>query len=449
MLSQTQRALELAKGLGAEEAEAFLSDNTITTVRIASNRVVETKRVHEGGIGVCVAIKKKVGFSSGNELSEELVQRAVAIARARPPNPDFNGFPPRREPKPVADIYDRELEMAPGSEIVGLAEEMLEAALDFDKRVVQASGAINLIVERCAVSNTNGVQATDITTKIFGHLTAEAKGLNGGEGQGWMGSTSLKKFSADLIGKQAAELAVNSLDARSVEPGTYDVILEPNAAAELFYHVLSYAINGKDVYDQISYFSNSLGKTVASEAVNIDDWGNLPSGLCSKTIDDEGSPTQRTALIKEGRLVGFIYDWYYGGLAGGGSTGNGLRLGDFGRSHQLSPTPHTTNLVVHPGEFNAEEMIEDVKKGLLLSRIWYTYPITPQRGAFSTTSRCGFLISGGEICGAVKQVRIHENLPKLLRNLDGVGKEPQQIIPWGASASVYTPRIRFRRVRIS
>ncbi|MEM3452554.1 MAG: TldD/PmbA family protein, partial [Candidatus Hadarchaeum sp.] len=391
MISRVQRALNFAVKLGADEAEAFASDNVVVTIRIASNRVVETKLVQDSGINICAAIKNKVGFCSGNELNQELVKRALAIARARPPNPKFNGFPtPKRASKPSA-IYDRDLAEICRSKIVELAEEMLQSALDFDKKIVEVSGAINLMTERCAVANTNGVEATDATTKILGHLTAEANGLDRGEGQGWMGSTTLGNFEPSLIGKQAAELAIKSLRAKKVKPGIYDVVLEPNAAAELLYHVLAYAINGKDVYDQISYFRGCLKKTVASEFFSVDDWGNMPSGLYSKTIDDEGSPTQRTPLIKEGRLVAFVYDWYYGGLAGEKSTGNGFRLGDFGRSYQSSPTPYITNLVVQPGKAGSDELREDVRNGLLLSRIWYTYPITPQVGNFSTTSRCGFL----------------------------------------------------------
>jgi len=449
MLSETQRAIKLAIDQGAQEAETFASNNTITTIRIASGSVVETKQVRESGIGICAAINKRVGFSSGNELTDGLVKRAVTIAHAKPPNPLFNGFPEPKKAKKVPGIYDKNLENLPDHKIVELAENALQTALDFDKRVVEASGAINLIIERCAVANTNGVLASDRTTKIFGHITVEAQSLERSEGQGWFGSTTLKNFNPDFIGSQAAELAIKSLGSRTAEPSLYDVVLEPTAVAELFYHVLSYALNSSSVYDRISYFRNSLGKMVASKEINIYDWGNMPSGLFSKTIDDEGSPTQKTPLILDGRLVNFVYDWYYGGLAKRKTTGNGLRPGDFGRSHLLQPTPYITNLVVEPGDLENEELIDDVDRGILLSRIWYTYPITPQLGDFSTTSRCGFFISNGEIQDAVRQVRIHENLPRLLKLADEVGKKQEQIIPWGASASICTPSIRFRKVRIT
>ena len=113
------------------------------------------------------------------------------------------------------------------------------------------------------------------------------------------------------------------------------------------------------------------------------------------------------------------------------------------------PTPGATNLVVEPGDLDRGELIKGVDKGLLLSRVWYTYPIVPQVGDFSTTSRCGFFISKGEIQGAVKQVRIHENLPRLLKQLDGIGKNQEQVFPWGAAASICTPSVRFRGVRIT
>ncbi len=448
-MSDAQRAVNLALEMGANQAEAFVSENTVTTVRIASRRILEAKKVREGGIGVCAAIGNKVGYSSGNFLTQELMKRAVAIARARPPNPDFNGFPGPKKAKRVTGVFDKSLENIHSAKPVELAEEALQAALDFDKHIADASGAINIIVEHCYVANSNGVQATDATTKIFGHLTAEAQSGDRSEGQGWLGSTTLKDFKPGLVGKRAAEAAVMSLHAEPAKPGSYDIVLEPNAAAELFYHVLSYAVNGRDVYDRMSYFGDKLGKPVAAKGLSVDDWGNMPSGLSSKAIDDEGTPTQRTPLIRNGRLVNFIYDWYYGGLAKRRTTGNGLRLGDFGRSHQLSPAPCATNLFVKPGDLSREELIGEVKNGLLISRLWYTYPITPQLGDFSTTSRCGFFIPGGEATGGVRQVRIHENLPKLLKQLDGVGNDAEQVIPWGAAASVCTPSLRFRRVRVT
>lgn len=449
MLATAQRAIELACKQGADEAEAFVSHNFITTIRIASGRVVETKQVQEGGIGLRAAIGKKVGFSSANKLTKHLIERAVSAARARPANPDFNGFPEPENIKKVVGIYDRALEDLPRDRVTGLAEEMLQTALDFDKRVTDASGAINLVVECCAVANTNGVKASDRTTKIFGHLTAEAQGQDHSEGQGWQGSTTLRGFDPGVIGEQAAELAVNSLSSQRVKPGVYDVILEPPAAAELFYHVLAYALNGKDVYDCISYFTGYLNKAVTSSELDISDWGNMPFGLSSKTIDDEGSPTKKTSLVLQGKLLNFVYDHYYGGRARRQSTGNGLRPGDFGRSHLLEPTPHITNLVIAPRDLEHGELMENMQNGLLLSRIWYTYPITPQRGDFSTTSRCGFIIRNGEVQGAAKQVRIHENLPKLLKKVGGVGKKAENVIPWGASASVHTPCIHFHGVRIT
>jgi PmbA protein len=260
----------------------------------------------------------------------------------------------------------------------------------------------------------------------------------------------LRGFDPGAVGKQAAELAVNSLNQAKVEPGEYDVILEPMAAGELLYHVFGYAVNGREVYDRTSYFADKLGQQVAVSELTLHDHGNMPGGLYSKMVDDEGVPTRKTALIERGVLKGFVYDSHYAGKANTRSTGNGLRLSDMpGRCYGLEPSPYITNLVVSPGEFDREEIISDTKRGLLLSRIWYTYPIVPQLGDFSTTSRCGFLIRDGEVAGAIQQVRIHENLPRLLKHVDAIGEKIEQVMPWAASAAICTPTLKFGGVRIS
>jgi PmbA protein len=120
-----------------------------------------------------------------------------------------------------------------------------------------------------------------------------------------------------------------------------------------------------------------------------------------------------------------------------------------GRYYGVEPSPYITNLAIEPGDIKREELIADTEEGLLLSRIWYTYPITPQLGDFSTTSRCGFLINSGEIVGAAQQVRIHENLPRLLKQITGIASDVKQVMPWGASGAVCAPSMRFRGVRIS
>lgn len=450
MIESAEEAVKLALRSGVKHAEAFVSRTSLITVRITLSQVAEVKLVKDEGIGLRAATGKRCGFACSNQLTPQLVKLAVSMARARPPDPSFKGFPEASKPKRVDGLYDGAVARLTPDQVSRLAGAMLQSALEFDRRVEEVSGALTVVVERCAVVNSNGVMSLDRATRVLGHLTVEAKDPGTSEGSAWLGSTSLKEFYPDELGRRAAELAVNSLNPRRVSHREYDLILEPPAVAELFYHVLGYALNGREVDERVSYFSERRGEEVASEALTLHDWGNMPHGICSRSFDDEGFPTQKTPLIDRGRLVGFVYDYYYSGKAGTSSTGNGLRVGDLpGRRYDAYPSPGLTNLVVEPGEFKREELIADTKHGLLLSRIWYTYPITPQLGDFSTTSRCGFLIRSGEVVGSAKQVRIHENLPRLLKLVSGVADDVEQVMPWGASAAVYSPTLRFSGVYIS
>lgn len=450
MLDLAERVVELAIRQGAKQAEAFIANNRVLTVRIAGCKVVEAKLVEGTGVGLRAAIGQRVGFACGNEPTPELAKKAIDMARGRPPNPDFKGFPEGAKVREVKGIHDRALERLLEGEAVELAELMLTTALEHDPRVRDVSGALNLLAERCAIVNTSGVRASDRATRIWGHITAEAReGEKRSEGLGWRGGTSLRGFDASAVGRRAAELAVGSLNQAEVRPGRYTIILEPAAVAELFYHVFGYAVNGREVHDRISYFADRLNERVACRELSVHDHGNMPGGLFSKAVDDEGVPTRRTVLVERGVLKGFVYDHRYACKAGTRSTGNGFRLGDMpGRRYEVEPSPCLTNLAIESGDWKPGELIEDTKRGLLLSRIWYTYPVVPQRGDFSTTSRCGFIVRGGEVVGAAKQVRIHENLPKLLKRISGVASNVEQVMPWGASAAVCSPSLRFESVGV-
>ena len=444
------KALKMAERAGAEEAEVFASDNIITTIRIASSRVVETKVVREAGVGLRAAIGQRVGFTCASEFDQKLVEKAVSIARMRPPNPYFNGFAGPMKTDKVDGLYDKILAEISPERSTSLAELMLESALSYDRRIEDVSGALTVTVERCEIVNSNGLNVEDKATRIYAHLTSTTRGPNRAEGAAQGGATSLKEFDPVSIGKKASELAANSIKLKKVKQGKYNIILEPPSVAELFYHVFGYAVNGQDVYEQMSYFADKVNEIVASTKLSIYDWGNMPRGLFSKKVDDEGTPTRKTPLIEEGKLVGFVYDMQYACKAGTKSTGNGLRFGDsLGHCYCAEPEPYITNLVIQTGDFKRDELIEDTRKGLLIQRLWYTYPITPQIGDFSTTSRNAFLIEGGEVKSAVHQLRIHENLPKLLRAITGIADNATQIIPWGANACVNSPSIRFKGVRVS
>ncbi|MEM2094260.1 MAG: metallopeptidase TldD-related protein, partial [Candidatus Bathyarchaeia archaeon] len=256
----------------------------------------------------------------------------------------------------------------------------------------------------------------------------------------------------------AIENIVRCKGGKMVEPGRYDVIFSPYAMAELAEHVLAYGLDLSAVDSGISYYRGMLGKKVADECFSLFDDGHHSEGIASKTFDDEGVPTNTTILVNQGILQNLLCDSYYAAkmsspLREFSSTGNGFRFGPVpGRDYSSLPRIQPTNLVIKEGRQRLEELIDDTKKGLLIGRIWYSYPINPTIGEFSATNRGDtFYIEDGQVKNPVppNSLRVNDNLPKLLKQIGGITRDQVQSVVWGGVSSCIAPYIRFKDVNIT
>jgi len=217
------------------------------------------------------------------------------------------------------------------------------------------------------------------------------------------------------------------------------------------------AISAPSIDSKFSFFADSFGKKVAAPGFSLSDDGRHAQGIASKSVDDEGTPTQTTKIIDKGRLVGLISDSYYAAklkkqISGIKATGNAFRFGSLpGRDYHIPPWPQTTNLVVDSGDMSDEELIAQTKSGIYVGRIWYTYLLNPTIGEFSTTNRGEtFLIKNGKLAAPISpnSFRINDNIKKLLLNIEGISKEQKQSIVWGGTSATISPSILFNGVKV-
>jgi len=144
----------------------------------------------------------------------------------------------------------------------------------------------------------------------------------------------LRGFNTEAAAREAAEAAMEGAKgSKTVSPGRYNIIFGSYATSELIEFVLSYALDLSAVDVGISYFRDKLGEEVASRDFTITDDGRSKVGVASKSVDDEGVPTQKTELVKGGVLKGFLANSYYANKLTSPSrpltsTGNGFRTGD-------------------------------------------------------------------------------------------------------------------------
>jgi PmbA protein len=176
-----------------------------------------------------------------------------------------------------------------------------------------------------------------------------------------------------------------------------------------------------------SLFADREGEEVAGPVLRLADDATQPEGPGSAPFDGEGSPSRRTPLVEDGRLLTFLFDARTARKAGRETTGNATR-----GSYRSPPGVGTTNLIVEPGEEAMEELVRRAGEGLYVADVVGLHSgVNPISGTFSVGAS-GRLIEGGELGRPVRELTIASDLVSMLRGVEAVGSEARWV-PFGAS----------------
>jgi len=448
-------ALKVGKSLGVDEVEAYVLDKEVITIRIANSQIIESKGIRDRGLAVRVVKGKAIGSAATTGLTSENLKKnlhdAFASAKVRGPAKHWTSLPKPGKLEIVPKLWDGRLAKLTVDETAKIAFRMMDSALGRGDKIADVSGSLNVVRESVSLMNNHGLDVEEKASYILGTVTTEAReGTETSSGFSFHSARTLADFNADQVGIEAADMALRSLGARSANEDKYSLILTPSAFGEVLAFVLSPHFVSKSYQDKVSCFYGKLGRKIVDENVTVYDDPRVIGGLGSKSFDDEGVPTMRTPLIEGGIFKNLLYDTFYASKDKVQTTGNALRFGGpIGRSCDPIPFPSPHDVSVKPGDYTVEELIRETKRGILASRLWYTYPINPERGDFSTTARSGnFLIEKGEIKYPVRMMRIYDNLPRWLNSVEGIGKEVSQVMPWHALPSI-TPAIKIENVKVT
>lgn len=374
------------------------------------------------GYGVKVIKNKKMGFAFSNTLDENVLLRAIKVSEINEKDENVS-LPEKQGYGDFKQLYDEDISHLDLKEALEFAEELIGACRD--QGVTPTLAGISWSTGEERIMNSHGVRAEGKETYSSCYLTAMAKETATATASDHAASRYLDIDFAS-VGENAARLARDSLGAKKIDSGTYSVSLKPNAAAELFEEVLSPSFSGENVVPGRSFLAGRVGEELFADSLAIVDDGRLKKGLNSSAFDSEGVATQKTWLIKNGVLKGFLYDTYYANMAGVKSTGNAYRS-----SHSTLPGIGISNLVVTGGG-GLEE------RDLVVHGLMGTHTANTVSGDFSVETRNAFYRGM-----PVKKLLIAGNIFYLLRNITGYGKDYKQV------SSVLTPSIEFSDVKVA
>ena len=216
---------------------------------------------------------------------------------------------------------------------------------------------------------------------------------------------------------EAVSSALTNLAAEPAPAGTMTVVLGPGWPGVLLHEAIGHGLEGDFNRKGTSAFSGRIGETVASPLVTVVDDGTLGGRRGSLSVDDEGTPTQRTTLIEGGVLKGYLQDKQNARLMGMAPTGNGRR-----ESFAHLPMPRMTNTYMLPGAYDPEEIIRSVPRGLY-AKNFGGGQVDITSGKFTFSASEAYLIEGGRITRPVRGATLIGNGPEVLTRVSMVGTD--------------------------
>jgi TldD protein len=261
---------------------------------------------------------------------------------------------------------------------------------------------------------------------------------------GW----ELLEENPEEVADKAAGRALTLLDAVDAPTGRLPVVVGNGFGGVLLHEAVGHGLEADAVQKHASVYAGRLGELVAPEFVTAYDDGSRTNAWGSEGVDDEGTPTQRTTVIEEGRLGSYLYDLLRAGKDGVESTGNGRR-----ESFRHLPVPRMTNTFFAPGDATPDELIGGVERGLYAVSFGGGQ-VEPATGDFVFGVSEGYLIENGRVTAPVRGATLVGNGLEALRAIDGIAGDLEiatgycgkagQTVP----AGVGQPHVRIRELTV-
>jgi TldD protein len=378
----------------------------------------------EQGVGVRALSGEKTAFAYSDDISLAALKAAAGTTRAIAAAGAQRLAPLLRRTKPPPALYAgndpiASLDDAAKVKLLERLEAMARAA---DPRVREVMASVAGTWEVVLVARSDGGMAADVRplVRISISVIMEDKGRREQGSAGGGGRFDYAYFS-DAVLQDYADRAVHqasvNLAAKPAPAGEMTVVLGPGWPGILLHEAVGHGLEGDFNRKGSSTFAGRIGQRVAAKGVTVVDDGTIADRRGSLTIDDEGNPTQRTVLIEDGILVGYLQDTLNARLMGVPVTGTGRR-----ESFAHLPLPRMTNTTMLNGGHDPQEIIKSVKKGLYAANFGGgQVDITSGKFVFSTAE--AYLIENGKITTPVKGATLIGSGPEAMMRVSMIGND--------------------------
>ena len=420
--SRCQRLVDEALA-GADDGELFLEYCQSEGLSFDDGRLKSASFDTSQGFGLRAVSGEAAGYAHASELSEAAIRRAAETVRAV--HAGHGGVMAAAPVGTNRSLYSdtNPLGAAPFEVKVKLLADIDAYARGLDPRVRQVTASLAGSWQAVHILRAGGERSADIRPLVrlnVSVVVGQGERMESGSyGTGGRIAYDTLLDPATWRGavEEALRQALVNLDSVAAPAGEMPVVLGPGWPGILLHEAIGHGLEGDFNRKKTSAFAGLLGERVAAPGVTVIDDGTLEDRRGSLTVDDEGTPSQRTVLIEDGILTGYMQDRQNARLMNMAPTGNGRRQG-----YAHIPMPRMTNTYMLAGEHDPEEILATVDKGLYAVNFGGgQVDITSGKFVFSCTE--AYLIEGGKIGPAVKGATLIGNGPDVLTKVSMIGND--------------------------
>jgi TldD protein len=408
---------------GADDGELFLEYKQSESLVFDNGRLKNAATDNGQGFGLRSVKGEAVGYAHSSNVSEGALRRAAETVRAVASG--YAGTLAEGPARTNVRLYgdDNPLEGPPFADKVKLLETIDAYARQKEPKVRQVTASLAASWQVVEIVRADGQIYRDIRPLVRLNVSVVA-----GEGDrqeagshGLGGRAAYAEFITEGRWQMAADLAIRqaliNLDSVASPAGEMDVVLAPGWPGVMLHEAVGHGLEGDFNRKGQSAFAGLMGEMVAARGVTVVDDGTISGRRGSISIDDEGTASNRTVLIEDGRLVGYMQDRQNARLMGVKATGNGRR-----ESYAHAPMPRMTNTYMLGGQHTKDEILASVKKGLYAVNFGGgQVDITSGKYVFECTE--AYLIENGKIGAPVKGAMLIGSGPADMKRVTMVGND--------------------------
>jgi len=408
---------------GADDGELFLEYRQSEGLAFDDGRLKSASFDTTQGFGLRAVAGETTGYAHASELSKAAIARAAETVKSvrqghggkmTAAGAGTNqALYPDTNPLGEVDFADK----------VNMLQEIDAYARARDPRISQVSASLSGEWQAVRIIRANGENAADIRPLVRINVSVvvtdgdrmETGSHGTGSRTGYHAYLEPNSWKAQV--DEALRQALVNLDSVPAPAGEMPVVLGPGWPGILLHEAIGHGLEGDFNRKKTSVFAGLLGEQIASPGVTVIDDGTINDRRGSLTIDDEGTPSQRTVLIEDGKLVGYMQDRMNARLMGMAATGNGRR-----ESFAHAPIPRMTNTYMLNGDHECDEILASVDNGLYAVNFGGGQ-VDITSGKFVFTASEAYLIENGKFGAPVKGATLIGNGADVLTRVKMIGND--------------------------